>query len=97
MNQTVKNRPVFVGQSHLQDDSGKIQFAGVFDPRATCLLETSSGSITLALPANAAFQLAASTDSGEISNDFSTFTAGSLPRASITAKTDSGDIQVRKQ
>jgi Putative adhesin len=85
------------GQDLWQTDSGSIQFTGTLDPHGTYQMETDSGNVTLNLPANTSFQLTTSTDSGSVSNAFTTSTVGNAPHAGITAKTDSGDIRVQKQ
>ncbi len=85
------------GQDHFHTASGDIQFSGTFDPRGTYRMDTSSGGITLNLPANASFRLVASTGSGSVSNAFSASAVGSTPRALLTLSTDSGDIHVQKQ
>lgn len=85
------------GQDHFHTDSGDIQFSGTLDPRGTYRMDTSSGGITLNLPANSSFYLATSTGSGSVYNAFSVSTVGSTPRAPLTLSTDSGDIRVQKQ
>lgn len=85
------------GQDHFHTDSGDIQFSGTLDPRGTYRMDTSSGNITLKLPANASLHLATSTGNGSVSNAFSSSEIGSTPRAPLTLSTDSGDIRVQKQ
>lgn len=84
------------GQNHLQTTSGNIQFNGILDPRGTYRMETSSGNITLNLPADSSFQLTTSTDSGDVSDDFSSSTTGRAPHAVLALQTTSGDIHVQK-
>jgi Putative adhesin len=85
------------GQDHFHTDSGDIQFSGMLDLRGTYRMDTSSGNITLNLPANSSFHLATSTGSGSVYNAFSASAVGSTPRAPLTLSTDSGDIRVQKQ
>lgn len=85
------------GQDHFHTESGDIQFSGTLDPRGTYRMDTSSGGITLNLPANSSFHLATSIGSGSVSNAFSASAVGSTPRAPLTLSTDRGDIRVQKQ
>lgn len=85
------------GQGQLQTSSGDIRFTGDLDARSTYQMSTASGNITLNLPANASFQLSASTDSGVVNNSFASSSVGSTPHAALTLKTASGDINLLKQ
>ena len=85
------------GQDHLQTSSGNIHFNGTMDPRGSYQMSTASGNITLDLPAYASFQLTTSTNSGDVSNAFTSPTAGSAPYATLTLKTSSGNINLQKQ
>lgn len=85
------------GQNHLHTSSGNIQFSGTLDPRGNFQVDSSSGSITLVLPANSSFQLTISTSSGEIDNAFAGTTVGNAPHTTIGLETSSGDIQLQKR
>ena len=84
------------GQSALKTNSGSVSFEGALDPKGTYQMATNSGNINLTLPANAAFQLAATTSSGSVNNAFGTTIVGALPRAQITATIGSGSVVVNK-
>ncbi len=85
------------GQDHLQTTSGNINFSGTLDPRGSYQMNTSSGNITLNLPAGSSFQLAISSSSGELHNDFAATQVGSAPYARIDLQTSSGDMFVQRQ
>jgi hypothetical protein len=84
------------GQSALKTDSGSIRFEGALDPKGTYQMATHSGDIDLTLPANAAFQLAATTGSGSVNNAFGSNIVGATPQAQITAMIGSGSVVVDK-
>jgi hypothetical protein len=84
------------GQSALKTNSGSVRFEGSLDPKGTYQMATNSGDIDLTLPANAAFQLAATTGSGSINNAFGNNIVGATPRAQITATIGSGSVVVDK-
>ncbi len=84
------------GQSALKTNSGSVRFAGALDPKGSYQLATNSGDIDLTLPANAAFQLSATTGSGSINNAFGNNIVGTAPRAQITATIGSGSVVVDK-
>lgn len=82
------------GQDHLQTRSGNILFSGRLDPRGSYQMETSSGDITLTLPSDSAFQLTTATSSGDINSAFNSSVAA---HATLSLKTSSGDITLKKQ
>lgn len=84
------------GQSSLTSTSGNITFNGSLDPRGSYRMEAMSGDINLTLPANAAFNLNASTTSGDVKNEFGSTTVGSAPQPALTLHTTSGNIKIRK-
>jgi serine/threonine protein kinase/DUF4097 and DUF4098 domain-containing protein YvlB len=85
------------GQSTLETTNGTVRFAGTIDPLGTYKMMTNRGNIDLTLPANAAFQLAASTHSGSIRNAFGTSIAGPAPRAPIMITIgNGGSITINK-
>jgi hypothetical protein len=84
------------GQSALKTDSGSVRLEGALDGKGSYQLSTNSGDIDLTLPANAAFQLAATTGSGSVNNAFGSNSVGLLPRAQITASIGSGSVVVNK-
>jgi len=84
------------GQSALKTNSGSVRFEGALDAQGTYQLSTHSGDIDLTLPANAAFQLAATTGSGSVNNAFGGNSVGAMPRAQITATIGSGSVVVNK-
>jgi hypothetical protein len=85
------------GPDHLRSSSGDISFRGTLDPQGSYRMETSSGNIVLQLPTTSAFQLSASSSSGELHNEFAAVLVGNSPRASIQLHTSSGNISVRTQ
>lgn len=85
------------GEDHLHTTSGDINVSGTLDPHGSYRLATSSGNITLLLPAGSFFQLHASSNSGAIRNDFAADLPGNGPRAYIEAQTHSGNISVQQQ
>ena len=85
------------GQDHLQTSSGDIHFNGTLDPQGSYQMETTSGSITVKLPASASFQLNTSSNSGSLHNDFAANASGTAPYARIEMKTSSGDMYIQKQ
>lgn len=87
---------ILSGQSVLQTNYGSIHFTGSIDPRGTYTMKTLSGDVDLTLPANAAFQLAATTNSGSVQNAFGSNTVGNPPRAQVTITVGSGSITVNK-
>jgi Putative adhesin len=84
------------GQSALKTDSGSVRFEGALDAKGSYQLSTNSGDIDLTLPANTAFQLAATTGSGNVNNAFGSNSVGVTPRAQITATIGSGSVVVSK-
>ncbi len=84
------------GQSALKTNSGSVRFEGALDPKGTYEMATNSGDIDLTLPANAAFQLTATTGSGSVNNAFGNNIVGAVPRAQITATIGSGSVTVDK-
>lgn len=97
------------GASTFQTDSGDIHFSGSLAATGTDRFKASSGTITLALPNDAAFQVQASTESGDIHSGFAGVNvlhgngsgataagrAGTGPAfAQVTIQTDSGDINL---
>ncbi|HEY7348522.1 MAG TPA: DUF4097 family beta strand repeat-containing protein [Ktedonobacterales bacterium] len=97
------------GNSTFQTSSGDISFNGSLEPDGSYGFQASSGDIDLTLPNDAAFQVQATTDSGDISSDFSGVnvfpgssgavangSVGSAPYARITIQASSGDIYLHK-
>ncbi|HLV98162.1 MAG TPA: DUF4097 family beta strand repeat-containing protein [Ktedonobacterales bacterium] len=99
------------GNSTFHSDSGDINYSGSLDPHGTYGFHASSGSVTLALPSDSAFQVQASTSSGDIDSDFSGVNvqhgdsgaqaSGRVGTGSafaqITIQADSGDIHLREE
>lgn len=84
------------GPSTLETTSGSVRFTGSIDPQGFYQAKTTSGDIDLTLPSTAAFQLAATTSSGSIRNDFGGTVVGNAPRAQITANTTYGSVIINK-
>ncbi len=99
------------GASLFQSDSGDIHFGGSLADTGTDHFKASSGSITLTLPNDAAFQVQASTDSGDIHSEFAGVnvlhgdgsgatavgrTGNGSSFAQVTIQTDSGDISLHR-
>jgi hypothetical protein len=84
------------GQSVLQTNYGSVRFTGIIDPRGTYTMKTLGGNIDLTLPANSAFQLAATVNSGPVQNAFGSNAVGNAPRAQVTITVGSGSISINK-
>lgn len=99
------------GASIFQTDSGDIHFSGSLADTGTDRLKADSGSITLTLSNDTAFQVQASTDSGNIHSEFAGVNvsrgdssgASAIGRvgsgssfAQVTIQTDSGDINLHR-
>jgi hypothetical protein len=85
------------GLDHLHTSSGDISFSGTLDAHGSYRMETSSGNITLNLPAASSFHLSASSNSGELRNEFATDLVGSNPHAHLELQTSSGNIDIYRQ
>lgn len=89
--------------------SGNIHVDSGLGSSARWQLETSSGDVTISLPSDARFALAAETSSGDIEVDFPLTVTGKLskrelrgavgesPSAEISIETSSGDIRIGKR
>jgi Putative adhesin len=84
------------GQSKLKTSSGSVRYDGSLADNGSYDMSTNSGDISMTLPDNAAFQLNASTGSGNVNNEFGSNTVGNTPRAQITATIGSGSVSVNK-
>jgi Putative adhesin len=84
------------GQSVLQTKFGSVNFTGDIDPNGTYTMETQSGNVDLTLPANAAFQLQTSINSGSVQNEFGSNSVGSAPQAQIVISIGSGSVIIKK-
>jgi serine/threonine protein kinase/DUF4097 and DUF4098 domain-containing protein YvlB len=78
------------GQSALETTNGSVYFDGTLDPQGAYKMMTNRGNINLTLPANAAFQLEASTYSGSIYNAFKNTEVGTTPRAMMIINIGNG-------
>lgn len=87
---------VLSGNSLLQTQNGSVRFDGSLDPHGSYTMQTTSGDVDLALPANAAFSLSASTGSGGIQNAFGGSLIGAAPRAQVSLQTQNGSISLVK-
>lgn len=84
------------GHSTLQATSGSVRFNGALDPHGAYKMATTSGDITLQLPANAAFHLNANTDSVNVNNQFPGESAGGSLRPLLEAIVGNGSISIEK-
>jgi serine/threonine protein kinase len=85
------------GQSTLETTNGSVHFQGSIDPQGSYKMTTNRGNIDVTLPANAAFQVDASTHSGNIHNAFGNTAVGSAPRAPIMITIgNGGSITINK-
>jgi len=85
------------GQSTLETTNGSMHFQGTIDPQGSYKMTTNRGNIDVTLPANAAFQMDASTHSGSIYNAFGNAVVGSTPRAPIMITIgNGGSITINK-
>jgi DUF4097 and DUF4098 domain-containing protein YvlB len=97
----------FTNSMDISVDRGDVTLRPVELPLARIEARTRSGNIDLALPANAKFDLSATTSRGEASNDFGaplraddegrgSAVKGSNGGATVTIHSDHGDVTVRK-
>ena len=83
-------------QSALKTTNGSVYFTGTLDPNGSSTMEANRGNVILTLPGNAAFQLNAHIDSGNVQNEFGGNIIGSTPRAIITITVSSGNATLSK-
>lgn len=74
--------------------SGRLVYEGDINPNGIYELKTHSGSIKLVLPADAAFDLDASTFSGSIDTDFDVVVSGSIKKKEIRGRVNGGGAEV---
>ena len=97
----------FANSVDINVDRGDITLHPVALPLARIEAQTRSGNVDLAIPANAKFDLSATTSHGEINNDFGaplrmeeqgrgSALRGSNGGATVTLHSDHGDVTVRK-
>ncbi|GCE05429.1 DUF4097 family beta strand repeat-containing protein [Dictyobacter aurantiacus] len=84
------------GQTTLKTDNGSVRFEGSMDGKGSYNLATHSGDVDLTLPRNAAFQLNATTGSGDVHNEFGSSQVGAAPQAHITVTIGHGSVNVDK-
>ncbi len=84
------------GQSLLKTNYGSLLFAGTLDRQSVDTLETLSGNVELLLPADAAFQLQAHTNSGTLYNEFGSNSISVPPQAQIIVNIGSGSTTISK-
>jgi DUF4097 and DUF4098 domain-containing protein YvlB len=80
----------------LETNYGSVRFEGTVDPQGTYTMRTINGNIDLTLPANVAFQLAASVASGSVYNAFGSSIVGYGLRAQIMANITNGSVTVNR-
>jgi hypothetical protein len=89
-------RSALSGKSSLKTGSNSIHVDSSLDPLGDYTFQTGSGSITLILPADAAFTLDARTGSGGVHNAFGHNKVGNGPRAPLKLRTGSGRIHIHR-
>ncbi len=85
------------GDSDFRTAAGTIAFRGALAPNGNYTFETSAGTVDLALPADAAFTLDATTLVGVIDNAFGSDSVGSNPTSQVHIRTVAGTITISKQ
>jgi hypothetical protein len=91
-----------VQQSHLcgnvrfHSNAGALSFAGALERVGSYQLTTNFGSIDVALPADASFMLAASSNLGAVTNEFGYSVVGGPPHAALRLHTSLGTVTVRR-
>lgn len=104
------NQDALSGQSSLQTNTGDITFDGSIASSGNYQFTSDTGSVDVTLPASSSFHMDATTDTGSIDSDFSEVQVhehdvtgsdahgdvGSSPGASLTLKTNTGDIHLNK-
>jgi hypothetical protein len=98
-----QNGDIVVGKATLDDQStlettnGSVHFQGTIDSQGSYKMMTDRGNIDVTLPANAAFQVDASTHAGSVHNAFGNAVVGSAPRAPIMITIgNGGSITINK-
>lgn len=71
-------------------DSASINFDGSFDPHGSYQFASQTGSITISVPADSAFQLSNVVDTGDFTNAFGSDLTGSDPRADVAIIANEG-------
>jgi len=84
------------GQSILQTQNGSVRFDGSIDPQGSYRMQTTSGDVDATLPADSAFSLDASTNSGTVQNAFGGNVVGNTPHAQLSMQTQNGSINIIK-
>ena len=104
------NQDALSGQSTLQSNTGDITFDGSIASTGNYQFSSDTGSVDVRLPANSSFHVDATTDTGSIDSDFSQIQVrehdvtgsdahgdvGSNPGATMTLKTNTGDINLHQ-
>ncbi|GHO72038.1 hypothetical protein KSC_109300 [Ktedonobacter sp. SOSP1-52] len=85
------------GKSVLHTGSGDIRFDGSLNANGDYTLESGSGDIDVTLPADSALQFSLHSGHADIKNDFDTESVGNGPRAPVSIRTGSGDINIHKR
>lgn len=97
------------GDIRVDTGSGDIKIESSLGRGVQWRLDTGSGNVVLILPADARFEIAAETSSGEIEIDFPLTVSGKIrrrelrgavgesPDAEISIETSSGDIEIKKK
>jgi hypothetical protein len=94
-----------IGTSTIETNGGNITFDGSLTPESTDTFSTNPGSITIVLPANAAFQADITNNGGIIQSDFpgvvvsddeAQGTVGQAPFATLKADSNGGTILLKK-
>lgn len=89
-------RSALSGKSLLKTGSNSINVDSSLDPLGDYQFQTGSGSITLILPADAAFALDAKTGIGGVHNEFGSDKGSNGPRAPLKLRTGSGGIHIHR-
>ncbi len=82
--------------SNFQADTGSITFDGSLAPNGKYEFNANAGSIDITLPDDSAFILDASTNAGNVNNEFGSNTVGRNPTSQLHAHTDAGSVNIHQ-
>ncbi len=85
------------GSSSLRTGSGDIHFDGSLSADGGYTMETGSGSVEATLPASSTVRVSTTTGSGSVHNDFANVREGNSSSPTLSIRTGSGNITVRKE
>jgi hypothetical protein len=84
------------GSSTMTTNAGSVHVESALAPGGDYQFRTNMGTVHVALPANSAFILAATTNMGSVINDFGSNIVGSEPYARLTLHSNMGTVHVER-